>query len=277
MNRKIRLAACGAAILVIHAGCASPATRSDGSRVATTAPATQPVPAPADVPIVYGPRHHLPPGDPPLSAEQLQTILQRAQARCPEGQRVWFIHALANWDMGERREASVEVFFTPETQTARLRKGRFIRYVDRSPELMAAVEALLREWDGGTTAPRAPEPLPEYWQVSRPDHPFTGQPGLPRGSLIPFPAPEGFTEDEVIEIVDFVRSKPRQRQERGTIAVPGSLDTSLPIHRMLRDGDIIEVWTGVQEDMLAGAGEILRCRKKADGGFEVISIGRWYS
>ncbi len=275
MQRFVLLAAGGMLFLVFDSGCTRPAMRPDGPVAVTTAPASRPVVVPTDVPIVYGPRYDGLSGGVPLSDQQIKTLLDRASECCPQGQRIWFIYALANWDMGDRREASVEIFFTPESQTARLRKGRFMRTVDRLPGLVAA---RLREFWPSATAPAEPEPLPEYWQVSRADHPFTGEPGVPRGSLIPFPRPEGFTEEEVIEIVDFVRTGPHDPDDSPTgWSSPQRLDTALPIYRIRRDGDDVEVWTGALEDMLAGAGEILRCRKKEDGGFEVISISMWVS
>ncbi len=140
---------------------------------------------------------------------------------------------------------------------------------------------MLGQLEAQTTAPAEPPSLPEYWQVSRADHPFGDELEIPRGQLLPFPAPEevgSFTEEEVIEIVDFARTRPHApREGPNVISVPERLSGSLPVHEIKRDGGVIEVWTGAQEDFLAGSGEILRCRKKDDGSFEVLSISQWVS
>ena len=85
------------------------------------------------------------------------------------------------------------------------------------------------------------------------------------------------TASLVIEIVDFVRSNPSKHSEPGFIPLVRRLNGSQPIRSIERRDGVIEVRTGVQQDMLAGQGDILRCRKREDGTFEVLSLGGWVS
>ena len=56
----------------------------------------------------------------------------------------------------------------------------------------------------------------------------------------------------------------------------GRAGRSNPILRFLRDGEEVEVYTGVQEGPLAGHGELIRC-KKENGIWVIKSRGIWVS
>jgi len=149
--------------------------------------------------------------------------------------------------------------------------------------MLLRIDHELAEPAGEHRQRRAPH-VYRYWQVSRSDQPFREELTVPDESLLPFAVPEGFTEEEVIEIVDFLRSGPSEEPDGSnasgyprTLGFPQRLDGAQPIHSIERRDGVIEVRTGVQQDMLAGQGEILRCRKRDDGTFEVLSLGMWIS
>ena len=113
-------------------------------------------------------------------------------------------------------------------------------------------------------------------QVSLEDHPFGEDLDTPSGTLLPFPVPEGFTDDEVIEIVDFIRTNPEIVSGPNTIPLVRRFNGSAPIIKIERRDGQIEVTCGVLEGPLSGSGEVIRCIKE-DGSYQVVSLGWWVS
>ncbi len=193
------------------------------------------------VPVVYNYRfEHL-----PLSESQVEDLMNRGEMTCPDDRDLWFLYVTANWERTGVRHPAATVYFTPEEHTPRLRKGKYAF---------------------GTLPPAH-----EYWQVSRKHKPFKGAPQVPGIALLPFPKPIGFSEEEVIEIVDFVRTNPEHAQTGAVFC------GSSPILSIVRGGDNIEVMTGAIQGMLAGTGQLLTCKKRKDGTFEVLSVATWVS
>jgi len=227
------------------------------------------------VPIVHNVRFN----HPAPTTDQIAAILRSAAPRCPKGQEIWFIHARANWKSKGGRRAVATVYFTPHKRTERLRAGYFTQAASFPPAWQKMLRRAARKLDEPAGKHRQSKGtcIYPYWQVSRSGQPFGEELTVPNESLLPFAVPEGFTEEEVIEIVDFVRSSPSKADEPRSFSFPRKLDGSQPIHSIEKRDGVIEVWTGVQQDTLAGYGEILRCRKREDGIFEVLELGTWVS
>ena len=227
-------------------------------------------------PVVYS-RRRAGLGHPALSDEQIATILQASADRKPEGKAIWFIYALANWEVKGQREGTVEVFFSPDSQTPRLRKGEFFRMTTKPIPKQTASK------DVPPTMPANPRdagpgPSNEYWQVSQRDEPFEAGLQVPTPDLLPFTRPDGFSEEDVVRLVDFVRSSPpTPRDSPNSVPVPDRIDGSLPILSIRRNADVIEVRTGTLEGPLSGRGEQLQIQKAADGGFELLKAAQWVS
>jgi hypothetical protein len=123
-----------------------------------------------------------------------------------------------------------------------------------------------------------------YWQVSLPVEPFTADLEPPEERLWPLGAPEGFTDEEVIEIVDFIRTSP-QKEPHYVRSPDGSIgsgfyyhiDGKLPIMGMHREQDgTIVVTTGSVQGPLAGHGQEIRLRRETNR-FIVLEVGEWYA
>ena len=78
----------------------------------------------------------------------------------------------------------------------------------------------------GTPAARS---LGEYVQVSLKERPFGGDLGTPKGTLLPLRAPQGFTDEEIIEIVDFIRTNPEGVKRPNSVLHPERFNGSAPI------------------------------------------------
>ena len=191
----------------------------------------------------------------PLTYVQLDDILRNANSACPSGQEVWFVWVQSNYRADDGTPVcGATVYYTPELREPRLRKGHCLSLGTRG--LMISGEGR------------------DYWQVSLREQPFGSELFIPEGALLPISPPKDFTETEVIEIIDFVRTNPSSPSKPHEIPIPGSFDGSKPIYSIKRQSDLIEVQSGTVQGPLAGAGEFILLRK-ADQGFEVVSIGTW--
>ncbi len=255
----------------------SPANRSSGTShsgasVLQAPPATNS----ASVPIVYNFRFE----HPQLTSDQVERILAWAAPSCPPGQRVWFIYATANWPDEEGRSAMACVYFTPQRQTGRVREGRHAWYDEGRARLVEKFRdsGLFDEENDGPAWLK----LPEYCQVSDPHRPFTDALEIPDLKLMPFDQPDGLSEEELVALVDFVRTGPglpvewMDRDGREFIRVgPARFDSAAPIWKIRREGDVFRVRNGAVQAILAGRGQFLECRRMPDGTFEVLSLGMW--
>jgi len=240
---------------------------------AATQPAAPPPTAilPGLPPVVYDQRL-----DPkPLTDAQLSQIVGFTIGHLPRGLRIWYVHVHFNNVSGGNERWHVSVFFAPESTGPRVRKGRYFHLRDRM-FLDAAKRPL----------PTPEELARQYVQVSLADKPFGKSLELPAERLWPFAAPEGFTDDELVEIVDFARTSPHIPVPPATMDANGvvtayvrgsSFDGNEPIYliRRLEDGTI-KVKSGAQQDWLAGSGSVMTCVKK-DGKWVVLSAGSWVS
>lgn len=259
-----------AAGALVLAGCdqgtarpASPAQRVSASR-----------PAKGDVPVVYDMR--LCPK--PLTAAQKREFLSEAARLAPPGRDAWFIWVHANQEHEGELSYNASVYYAPDVRTARLRKGKLLGVSTAIKGAWPAYEALVRE-EAGKPVGEAEFRLSDYWQVSRRGEPFSADLAPPSGALMPFAAPSGVSDQEVVEIVDFARTSPKAPGGGGdsiTITIPGQFDGTLPILAIRKWGDLVEVTSGTVQGLLAGAGQVLRCMKKGKA-FVVLEVGLWVS
>ena len=244
--------------------------------LSAAAPADPKPVVPKAIPITYNDR--LRPKR--LSAEQFDDIIARAEGVCPEGQAVWFLHVVRNREYRDYQDLCVVAYFTPEFRAARLRKGKAAGIVLKIPIVKGKVKAFRTPTT--RSIQMAPFALGDYWQVSLPNKPFDGEFDCPTTQLLPFTAPKGFEDKEIIDLVDLVRGNPKPERaeakpEEIRIQIPERIDGKRPILEFdrLPDG-VIEVRTGTQEGPLSGSGEMVRLKKLKDG-YKVISIGQWVS
>ncbi len=246
------------------------------------------------VPIVYDDRL----GPWPLVQSQVNRILRRGAAVCPEGRDIWFILVRNNYVCPVchwRLCCYVTIYFTPDVSEPRIRKGRCTWYSDSDPHPKRSLDWLLTTLDGDqrrdlepllrktSERPKRPAVPPEsirvcgwYRQVSFRNKPFTEQLHAPVKTLWPFWPPIGFTDEEVIEIIDFLRTSPKVAHPPNVIRSPDRFDGSAPILSIKRAGEGIVVRSGTQQGFLAGSGEEILLKRKGSS-FVVVSIGMWVS
>ena len=203
----------------------------------------------------------------PLTRSQLQMLIAGIDQEPFIGKDVWFVRVIAN----HRAQLKAIIYFIPDIVSERIRKGDYA-YYEFDPELTTIARQMGREVN--LKAKRG-----KYCQVSPKTQPFTTQTSIPsQDSMLPFPAPHGFLEHEIAEIVDFLRSAPKERTktEFGVFYVESGIDLSLPITRIAEEGEIIKVRTGTQEGPLAGMGQYLEIKKTPEG-YELIRVGEWVS
>jgi hypothetical protein len=205
--------------------------------------------APFDPPILYWPRRE----PVPLSEDQVKGI-GRAAKRWGQARDVWFVLVLRN--NGSR--ATVSAYYVPDAQSPRVRRGMAFENI------------------GGVRT------LP-YAQVSASDDPFEGRPVPPDDfALLPFALPDDFTDEELIEIVDFIRSPPPWSPRRlvGSdgrgvgFEFPVRVDPNDPIYRIRREGQTVIVEMGMIEGGLSGYMKVFTC-EKLDGAWKITDTSRY--
>jgi hypothetical protein len=265
-----------AAVVTVVAGAAGlPACsgeRVSSQPAATTSSPAGPTTRPS-VAVLYA--GYLSPA--PLEPAQIQQALVKALAAKPEGRDIWFV--LVRWH--QRRDPSswtAVVYFTPDEQTPRLRKGRCL-YVSASEDDGESPTAS-ELWRNLNPESPIPDPLNAYVQVSAANRPFGDKLDVPERALTPFPAPKDVEDSEVVEGVDFIRSAPKAKPETmtpRTFLYSMKYDASLPVCRIARkDAATLEIYTGWQVGILAGGGKWFQIRR-TEGGYELVGAARWVS
>ena len=253
--------------------------RQDG----TSDSETQRRPIKNSVPIVYQSERFTPI---PLTPQQIDEFVSIASKAMPTGPSVWFILVRRNSKHDGELSYNVTVYFTPDETTARLRQGRYLHLSNWANKLAKVIEKAFgeRSKDPSVAAPKIHETdwtkrLRSYYQVSISNQPFGKELDAPEDSLLPFDVPVGFTGDEVIDIVDFVRSDPLytpspSKAHANEIIVPMQFDGSDPIVAIEKEDCIITVRTGTVEGPLSGIGDLLRCVRDGEE-FVIIGTGMW--
>ncbi len=272
MLRYLAATSCLIVSVVPFVGCATSRAQDSGSTPAqeTAHPTTT---AAAPVPIVYNKRLN----PLPLTDAQVADVVHKAALRCPDARRIWFIYVRANSKTNGGMDGVANVYFTPDRQTTRLRVGRYVTVGWLPPALKSRVRSLREVLEPDEEHPDLP-PVQDYWQVSLAAEPFSERLDTPAGTLLPFESPAGFSEAEVVEIVDFARSQKGGWFTSGSnpMTVRMSFDGCAPILSISRSDGLIQVRTGTHEGPLSGAGEVLECRK-AQTGFEIVRVFMWVS
>lgn len=262
-------------ILACHSPLRQPTSRATSMAAsAEVKPAVNLAELAKRVPIVRNTRF----SHPPPTHEQLQRVLRKVMDKCPEEQKVWFICLHANWKVDGERRLVLTVYFTPTETSGRIRKGRFVHVNEQFEEFIEEVLANFSAPDD-IDQPGNEDETPEYWQVSLAGEPFSDELATPQRRMLPFPRPVGFTDQEVVEIVDFVRASHKALKAFGK-AIPTHVRkvASQPILAIERkEGGVIAVRTGTQEGILSGSGKFLHLRRQDDGRFVIVSWGSWVS
>ena len=212
------------------------------------------------VPVICN--SELPPD--PMRVSEFTRILDYAEPLAPAGQRVWFIVVnysvnrvarirVGRTDWWRVKQAlshpvimywSADVYFTPDANAGRVRKGKAVNL--KSDELQPKLALAADQYD--------------YIMVSSSDAPFGKELVTPAKKLLPFAQPEGFSDEEIVELIDFARSE----EDLGPI---------LYIERQ-EDGSV-EITDGVEgDDYLSGYGSTLRCVKR-EGRWVATGGGSW--
>ena len=96
---------------------------------------------------------------------------------------------------------------------------------------------------------------------------------------MPFDSPEGFKADEIIDIVDFVRSSPiytppQPKDYPDSFRSPVQVDGSAPIVVIEKKAETIEVRTGTVEGMFSGMGQLIRIVRDGED-YRITTTGTW--
>jgi len=235
-------------------------------------------PSPQKVPIVYDET-----GEPDqLTLEQRKKILAEARIHAPEGRGIWYIHVNRNriyW-WSRKRSWLVQVYYTPDSATSRMRKGRYVSCSDSLIALRKRAEgqpdlanAIRDKW------------LNTYTQVSLPNKPFGAKLDIPTKRLWPFKQPEDFTDKEIIELVDFARGvRPdvdginRKTEKDGTVTSDSLFfDDRDSIYSIRRGKNgTVSIYSGSMQGNAGGSGALIECIKK-DGEWIILKCGQWVS
>jgi hypothetical protein len=195
----------------------------------------------SDPRILYWPR--LKPE--PLSDEQVRRISQAVED-IGQGRDLWFVLVLRNKENCE----TVHVYCVPDMQSRRVRRGMAFENIWGRGHFLSACTF-------------------SYAQVSASDDPFEGHPVPPRDfALLPFALPDDFTDEELIEVVDFIRS-PSARSPRVPKGDDGEtfryflfpVDPNDPVYRIRRHGEAVTIEMGLVEGPLSGYLNVFTCQK----------------
>lgn len=152
----------------------------------------------------------------PLNAEQKQSILAEAEQYRPANRDIWFVRVGGFYPIQPSLPVSysyaVEVFFTPDVDSPRIRKGKSVQcgMFETPEDQQRKARERNKPW-------RPEEYLQDYIQVSLPEKPFaTGVVETPSMRTLPFNPPKELSESDVVELLDWVRRNPTVKvTERG--------------------------------------------------------------
>jgi hypothetical protein len=198
----------------------------------------------------------------PLSTNQLDELSKFVCDTKPND--VWFVRVLYN-----RQEIlRAEIFFLPEISTSRMRKGKCAYYDSQfyafPKEYLDTQEVI----DAKGFNPKYydyVQVLPEiYFSVVESEIPFDDY-------MLPFSASDDFSDQEIIDIVDFIRGERAEKTERHF-----RIDRTLPIMSITEHEDTIVIRTGTLEGPEMGMGQEIHL-KKIDDRYSIIKVMEWVS
>ncbi|MEI8194790.1 MAG: hypothetical protein WCI73_02660 [Phycisphaerae bacterium] len=219
------------------------------------------------IPIVYFPLA----APAPLKPAQLTEITTAAEGFRPHGRDIWFVAVRINIPERKRPHYRAIVYFSPDEQSPRLRKGRCL-YLDNQ--------------DGTPATSGFDRGMRSYVQVSAAKTPFGPQLQTPELTLLPFFQPQELPDADLIGVVDFIRSfgrnpliAPKKNTDPDNIvlrSLPDHIDPDSPILWIVAHDDFIEVTLGWQVASLYGRGTKVWLQRKGNG-YEVLNIFEWVS
>lgn len=197
----------------------------------------------------------------PLTSKQLALLSKYIKRARLDKKEIWFVRVILN----RNQYLNAVIYFIPDTTSSRIRKGKYI-HCRHNPRLVSKLGEETLRFEAQ-----------EYCQVSLKEKPFTSQIEIPpQNSLLPFAVPKDFSEKEIVDIVDFILSAPKEKAKTGINFIYAGIFKNLPIMRITREGEIIRVKTGTQEHGIAGGGLILEIRKTGED-YELIMATVWVS
>jgi hypothetical protein len=138
-----------------------------------------------------------------LSKNQIKATLREGERCKPKDRDIWLV-AVTDFE-----DKMVEVYYTPDRTTPRLREGRLME--------MSVADVHDYDHEDKPPAPMTDEEkakaLTPYRQVSHPDRPFGKELETPAPNYFPFPAPRAradqpaMTDNELVNLIDFARMK----------------------------------------------------------------------
>lgn len=162
------------------------------------------------VPVIYG--NQWAPIDPQFDKGVIDGLIKSATEHAPEGQSIWFIWVGHAYFTGVNEQGffllsprglsrhsdlvllggkiEIGIYFTPSTRDRRIRKGR---YLHSRRDILDVNDVAEADLDPGA-----------YCQVSSTRCIFGDSLDTPRPGLHPFQLPEGFTDEEIVKIVDLI-------------------------------------------------------------------------
>jgi|GEM_PF-4953151 len=209
----------------------------------------------------------------PLTDEQIRNILIDVESNSPKGSQVWFIGVQRSYVRNDQSEFSVDVYFTPERQKARIRHGFFVTINTVADKHRRQFQQALNAGSESSVARRHPMP---YCQISPVDSQFGESLLVPSGNELPFTTPVDILEADLIELVDFVRSGPATPKMPGQYPETNQVNRDSSIAMISKTDSGFVVYLGTQEGPLSGIGQVLKCSKSKQG-LKLDSIGQWVS
>lgn len=277
-----RMICIGVAALLIWGGCAhhrkkppenQPTTQpalGPGSTTATKSAQAGPTSRPS-VPIVYSERGLAN----ALSSQQLADVSEKAQLWCPKGTSVWFFFVRRHYHplLSLETYLTVTIYYAPDSSSPRIRKGQYATY-DMT-------------WSLGEHPHLDEGQLHHYVQVSPANQPFGPDLQVPGPEYRPFVvgrnfggAPVAISDQEVVQLVDFVRAFLTGKNNDGDNEALGGWRKSAandPILNTAVKEDSFELMLGWSGGMLDGRGHHVKVIRK-DGSFRVVGrVSMWVS
>lgn len=211
-----------------------------------------------NVPVIYHPL--LKPDE--LQAGQLERILDKVRQSGSQHRKIWFVRVLPN-EADRLDTFNAVVYYRPEYSSERLRKGRFFRIDGLTMTDDDRGEAL----DGNP--PDEAAVCQDYCQVSSPDRGFGFELEVPPHDLLfPFSRGEDVSDEEVVEVADFVRSMAQSGNSYS------GFKGDAPVVLIEKKDGLIEIRAGATDGLVSGAGHILRIRKTG-ARYELMNVVPW--
>lgn len=201
-----------------------------------------------------------------LQAEDVAEIMKLATTR---DSSPWLLEAgKTKWSRPVQMRVSV--YLKPAVATPRLRRGQMVFFFD-----VKRPRQETRSWSLGGDKHR-------YAQVSVSDKPFTTEFAFPNSADKPFLVTGNIRDEDLVALVDFIRSYPQQPRRmdvmpdgriRSTWTMPDCVHGDYPILSVTeKEGGSFEIFTESRE----GAGQSIRV-KLQDGKWKLLEVSNWYS